>query len=105
MNIQGHIKEWLINFGFPKILIGILVLFLLYQEFISYLVKKPTQNSLTEMELTPNLNPHIYVCNNPPYEVKKFKYIDLVARVVNLLSFILVNMGIETLTGILWAKI
>ena len=46
-----------------------------------------------------------FICNNPPYEVKQLKYMNLVAWVVKLYSFILVNMGMETLTGILWAKI
>ena len=73
MNIQENIRTWLVNFGLPKIVIGTLVLFLLYEEINLFLIKKPTQSSFSEKTLTPNLNPHIYLCREPAYEEKAFK--------------------------------
>ena len=73
MNIQEVVKKWLVSFGIPKIIIGSLVFYLLYEEFILFLIKKPTQSSQSEMTLTPNLNPHIYICKEPAYEEKAFK--------------------------------
>ena len=52
-----------------------MVLFLFYEEFNLFLIKKPTQSSLGEVALTPELNPLIYVCKNPAYEEKAFKYV------------------------------
>ena len=67
------LKNWFLNFGLVKAGVFIFVLFLLFEEFIIFVIVKPTQSSIGETNLIPEHNPRILICMTPAYEVGRFR--------------------------------
>ena len=72
-NLIQKAKSWLVHFGIPKILIGGFVVYLFLEELHLYLFKKPTQNSISEMVMDPQIRPNIFICKNPAYHENRFR--------------------------------
>ena len=64
---------WMYNYGIIKVLLGSFVFYLLIEEFIIFLIEKPTQTSFYEAPLHSELNPKILICMNPGYDSKGLK--------------------------------
>ena len=72
-NILLESKNWILNYGVIKFLIGSFVFYLLIDEFNMFLFKKPTQTSFSETYLHPEDNPDILICMNPGYDKEGFR--------------------------------
>ena len=57
-----------------KFLVLFFVLYLLFEEFVSFVIVKPTQSSIGESKLIPKYNPKILICMTPAYEVDGFRW-------------------------------
>ena len=67
------LKNWFLDFGLVKAGVFFFVLFLLSEEFITFVIVKPTQSSIGETNLIPEHNPRILICMTPAYEVGRFR--------------------------------
>ena len=68
-----NLKNWFLNFGLLKSCVFFFVLYLLFEEFVSFVFVKPTQSSIGETNLIPEHNPKILICMTPAYEVDGFR--------------------------------
>ena len=68
-----NLKNWFLNFGLLKLFVFFFVFYLLFEEFVSYFLVKPTQSSIGETNLIPEHNPKILICMTPAYEVDGFR--------------------------------
>ena len=68
-----NLKNWFINFGLLKLFVFFFVFYLLFEEFVSFVLVKPTQSSIGETNLIPEHNPKILICMTPAYEVDGFR--------------------------------
>ena len=71
--LYRNLKNWFLNFGLLKSIVFIFVLYLLVEEFISFVIIKPTQSSIGEANLIPEYNPKILICMTPAYELDGFR--------------------------------
>ena len=71
--LNSNLKNWFLNFGSLKLFIFIFVLYLLVEEFKSFVITKPTQSSIGETNLIPEHNPKILICMNPAYKLDGFR--------------------------------
>ena len=67
------LKNWFLNFGLVKAGVFLFVLFLLFEEFVIFVIVKPTQSSIGETNLIPEHNPKILICMTPAYEIGRFR--------------------------------
>ena len=73
IKIKTFTYEWVLDFGFLKLLIGIFICLLILQEIHQYITVKPTTSSFSETEISPELNPLILICKTPGYDGKYLK--------------------------------
>ena len=69
----NRVKDWIKDFGFPKLLILPFVFYLLFEEFNLYMKIKPTQTSISEKTIGKSLNPNIFICKSPEFNNEVFE--------------------------------
>ena len=75
--MKGKLIGMLGNFAFIKLFFALFTSFLLYEEFFTFLIEKPTHTSSSKVKVGPKDYPDITICPFPswnPEELRKLGY-------------------------------